>query len=286
METGLIVQIRFPQAFPQDLTQKLCQGSWGLLKQESPVLTLVTRQPRHLWDQSLYELERLLSDLLPSERELLHQAEWEVMPLGRYNDLHTKAPKRVGRSWCILGPETPRNQSKNTIFMNPGWAFGEGCHPTTQGCIFALEYLNDQGLIRNKNILDVGTGTGILGIIAGKMGAKEVLCLDVDQEALNVASENVRCNALEKRVAVADTPLHLLAAAHWHVAMANLTVSVLLRLFEDLVKRLRSGGHIVLSGFSRSQVVEINKLANNYGLQPSWSRELKRWVTLILKRKG
>ncbi|MCK4784042.1 MAG: 50S ribosomal protein L11 methyltransferase, partial [Desulfobacteraceae bacterium] len=166
----------------------------------------------------------------------------------------------------------------------PGWAFGDGCHPSTQGSVNALEYLQEHNLVRDRDVLDVGAGIGILGIIAGKMGARSVLCLDIDPEATRVARENIRQNGLEAMISVTHGTVQDLPPGKWTLALANLTISVMIRIFGAIVKLLNAPGVVVMSGSKSTNRGGVAKLIQLYGFEVIWSEEQDGWVTSIVRQ--
>ncbi len=129
---------------------------------------------------------------------------------------HFKPVKLTDR--LVIRPpweEYAAQAGETVITIYPGMAFGTGRHSSTLLCLQALEQVWDQGLPHSANpwqVLDVGTGTGILALAAARLGA-EVVAIDLDPEAVAAALENVRLNNLIDRVMVEDTPAHLPAAA-------------------------------------------------------------------------
>ncbi len=291
MNKGLVVQIRFEPGTSRDLPSKPCSTPWELIDIAQDTITLLAKVPETKWDSCLEKLQNDFDAYLVSG-QTANAADWEVMPLERFNTLKNGKPIKVGRSWMVLRPGSQNHPQhskqnapylKNTIIMHPGWAFGDGCHPTTQGSVYALEFLHSRDIIRGKDILDVGTGTGILGIIAGKMGAKSVLCIDIDSEALKIARQNIIENGLDKTISVQDTPVAL-APGNWALALANLTISVMIRTFKAITKRLKAPGIIVMSGFKANNMNEIANLVQSYGFKQIWSAELDGWITMIVQQ--
>jgi ribosomal protein L11 methylase PrmA len=293
MNTGIVVQIRFPGNDPVNIPANLCAGiPWHILNGPPGTLTLVTREPATRWDVCLRELQNHVCQCFP--RESHNKTEWEVMPIERYNFLRGGEPVRLGRSWIAASPDSLISHTRTLkrhmaskrkiIFLTPGWAFGDGCHPSTQGSVNALQYLCEQNLVRGRDVLDIGTGTGILGIIAGKMGARSVLCLDIDSEAIRVARENIRQNGLEAIVSVTHGNVHDLPPEKWTLALANLTISVMIRIFGATVKSLKAPGVMLMSGFKSTNRGEIAKLIQPHGFEVIWSEEQDGWVTSIVRQ--
>ncbi len=282
-----MVQIRFSGKGPVNIPADLCSDiPWQILNSPPGILTLVTREPAGRWDSCLRRLQVRVLQCLPGHANT--DTDWEVMPLARYNSLGNGQPVRVGRSWMVAPPDTLNRHpasGENFIFMRPGWAFGDGCHPTTRGSVQALEYLHEHDLVRGRDVLDVGTGTGILGIIAGKMNARSVLCLDIDPESIRVARENIRQNGLETTVSVTNTPLQNLPQGKWNLALANLTISVMIRTFREIVKLLAPPGIVVMSGFKAANQEEISRLIHPCGFEVIRSEEQDGWITSIALQK-
>jgi len=132
--------------------------------------------------------------------------------------------------------------AKQVIWMEPGMAFGTGTHETTQ--LVASAYFRLARKNRNP-VLDVGTGTGILAILAKQLGAKEVVAIDTDPEALRVAAENAARN---------EVTLHISPAGienldgTFDVVLANIIDGILSRIRDDLFAHVKRPGLLILSG--------------------------------------
>ncbi len=200
-------------------------------------------------------------------------------------------PFRLGRrlvikpSWEVYVPEP----DEVVIEIDPGRAFGTGHHPSTALILERLEELFEEvfgpsGL--EPYVLDVGTGTGILAIAAAKLGAREVVALDIDPEAAEVARENVLRNHLHDKVHVSTTPVWELMDA-FDLILANISAYELTLLAPKLAELLNPGGHLLLSGFLKEQAVEVCQTYEHQGLKPvhqKIDREFGEWVMLDLKR--
>lgn len=293
MNKGIVVQIRLPRDYSVNIPANLYLGTpWRIHKGASGILTFSASEPISRWDFCLRELQNRVCQFLP--RDIHSAMEWEVMPLERYNFLRDKGPVQIGRSWIAVPPgpfshHTPKlnrheTSSKKIIFLSPGWAFGDGCHPSTQGSVNALQYLHEHNLVRGRFVLDVGTGTGILGIIAGKMGARSVICMDIDPEATRVAKENIRRNVLDAVVSVSQCTVEDIPPGKWTLALANLTISVMIRMLGRIAKVLNAPGLVVMSGFKSTNRREVAELIRQYCLEIIWSEEQDGWVTSIVQK--
>lgn len=130
------------------------------------------------------------------------------------------------------------------IEMDPGMAFGSGLHETTSMCVKALE----RYMPEDAKVLDVGTGTGILAMAAVLLGAEGALGIDIDEEALRVAAENVRKNGLEGSIAIMKGDLMAGIDYRPDVIVANLMADLVMMLSPAAASQLRPGGLYITSG--------------------------------------
>jgi ribosomal protein L11 methyltransferase len=171
------------------------------------------------------------------------------------------------------------------ITIYPAMAFGTGRHPSTLLCLKALEEVWGPALPLDPKpwqVLDVGTGSGILALAAARLGAG-VLAIDVDPEAVAAALENVRLNALEDLVWVEATPLSALRQ-QFALILANLTAPDLLELAEALTARMLSGGALIISGFLQEDRSRLEDRFLSLGLQGTGFLTEEDWGALILRR--
>jgi ribosomal protein L11 methyltransferase len=172
------------------------------------------------------------------------------------------------------------------VIIYPGMAFGTGRHPTTLLCLEALEQvwgdLAQLGAPGAWQVLDVGTGTGILALAAARLGGK-VLAIDVDPEAVAAALENVRLNALEDLILVEGTPLPTLRQ-QFALILANLTAADLEHWAESLAGRTLPGGALIVSGFLTQDRPAVAARFARYGLAEAGHLTQDEWSALILRR--
>jgi len=147
-------------------------------------------------------------------------------------------------SWC-----EPPAEAKEFLWIDPGMAFGTGTHETTR--LAARQLIDALGKIpqtdRSKlEVLDVGTGTGVLALIAERMGVGRTVGIDIDPEARRVARENLQLNQ-SSLVEILDSDLSELKES-FDVIIANIIDGVLLQLKPDLLRLLKPNGRLVLSG--------------------------------------
>ena len=197
-------------------------------------------------------------------------------------------PLRVSRN-LVIKPTWERFTQKRgdiVIEIDPGMAFGTGQHASTRMCLEAIEaiFIEDRTFEKSR-VLDVGTGTGILGIACAKLGAKQVLCVDNDPLATKIAQENVLVNRVEDRVTVAHRDIATLAEP-FPLIVANLTAKILSELCSHLVRLVSPGGRLVIAGIIEQNRpdIEAHFLGSSFTLHRLITE--KEWVCYVLKKVG
>jgi ribosomal protein L11 methyltransferase len=196
-------------------------------------------------------------------------------------------PVKVTDRLVIRPPweEYAAQPGETVITIYPGMAFGTGRHASTLLCLRALEQVWEQRLPRSGSpwqVLDVGTGTGILALAAARYGA-EVLAIDLDPEAVAAALENVRLNDLIDRVWVEETPLASLRQ-QFGLIMANITAPDLLQLADALTVRLLNDGALIISGFLAEDALGLSARYQTLGLHQTGFLTQEDWGALIFRR--
>jgi ribosomal protein L11 methyltransferase len=169
------------------------------------------------------------------------------------------------------------------LALDPGMAFGTGTHPTTQLCLEALETVTQPGF----EVLDMGTGSGILAIAAAKLGAKHVLALDNDPVAVEVAAENASMNGTGDRITVSEGSLEniITSARRFDLIVVNIIARIIILMCEDgLGQTVRPGGLAVFSGVTSEQVDDVEAALRRTGLEPYARRQQGDWVCIEAKR--
>jgi ribosomal protein L11 methyltransferase len=198
-------------------------------------------------------------------------------------------PKRIGSSIVVKPSWETYEPSANQVVIeiDPERAFGTGNHPSTALCIEILEHLLTS-VLRGEgdsgpSVLDVGTGSGILGIVAARQGAQRVVGLEIDPEALEAAQRNVDRNGVGEVMSVALTPLDQVEES-FDVVVANLTASLLTHMANDLVEHVSDKGLLLLSGILAEQVEEVAKCFQVHYFKVVDSRATEEWRALVLRK--
>lgn len=170
------------------------------------------------------------------------------------------------------------------IDIDPGMAFGTGQHPSTSMCLEAMEeiLLKDR-TFQKWRVLDVGTGTGILGISAAKLGASSVMCVDIDDQAVEIAHKNVAVNHVGDRVVIVNSDVAKIKGT-FELIVANLTAETLIKIKSHLVKMMEKGGYLVISGIFEKNRQDVEKAFTRDDLISHKVIADKEWVCYVYKK--
>jgi len=198
-------------------------------------------------------------------------------------------PLRIGKCFVIKPTWEPYQPVKGDIVIeiDPGMAFGTGQHHSTAMCLEAMENVFSSNLLINTapwEVLDVGTGTGILGIAAARLGAEKVVGLDVDDKAVSIAGDNATLNQVAEKMEVSNLPLSLLRH-RFNLILANLTAKTLLELSANLESLLTPGGYLIISGIIEQQSQEIEKCFSCPPLQLWHILKSDEWRCYVIKKE-
>ncbi|MGB3409557.1 MAG: 50S ribosomal protein L11 methyltransferase [Microthrixaceae bacterium] len=144
---------------------------------------------------------------------------------------------------AATGAESPDTLDTIELVMEPGVSFGSGTHVTTRLCVEAVDRLVTPG----ARVLDVGCGTGVLGVAAALLGSGEVVAIDIDPDAVRVTRDLAEVNGVGDRV-TASTDRLADVSGKFDLVLANVLIPVIEELGADLVERVSLGGRLVVSG--------------------------------------
>ncbi|MCR4681896.1 MAG: 50S ribosomal protein L11 methyltransferase [Clostridiales bacterium] len=170
-----------------------------------------------------------------------------------------------------------------TVRLDPGLAFGSGSHETTSGVIRMLE----DSVRPGDSVLDVGTGSGILGIVAMKLGAGSCNAYDIDPVAAEVARENFSVNGFTDNVecGVADL-LRGVKKQKYDVICANIVADIILRLLPDIGEFMKDGTVLLLSGIISERAAEIERSVAENRLAVIEKTEENGWCVIKAGRSA
>lgn len=191
------------------------------------------------------------------------------------------APIPLGQRFVVLPHGGAAGDSARIpVRLVPGMAFGTGEHPTTRMCAAALERLVAIG----SRWLDLGTGSGILAVVAARCGARRVLAVDLDPEAAHVAAATVSANDASAVVEVRAGSMGEREGERFDGVVANIQSSFFLVNAQALVDAVVPGGRFVLSGFLGDDVSEMTDCLAREGAQVEERADDGPWSCLVLRR--
>ncbi|MFZ2900073.1 MAG: 50S ribosomal protein L11 methyltransferase [Saprospiraceae bacterium] len=158
-------------------------------------------------------------------------------------------------------------------------AFGTGHHETTFMMIEIMEGLP----LKSKNVLDYGSGTGILAILAHRLGARNIDALEIETIACENAADNCRANQAGS-VKVIEGTLEKVLGRHYDIILANINRHVLLESFPPLYEMLPQGGFLVISGILGADRDIISQALEQTGFQVEAVREKGQWLAMLTRR--
>lgn len=169
-----------------------------------------------------------------------------------------------------------------SVIIDSNMAFGTGEHETTSMVLSLM-----QDYVKNaETVIDVGTGSGILGIAAAKLGAKKVFMTDIDYVAVKSAAHNCEINGVSDKCEVCLNNLLDDKNVVGDLVLANITADVLLILAEELPQRVKGGGTLIMSGIIKSRVDEVVKKYTSIGFTLEKRRDEGEWIALVMKKAG
>jgi ribosomal protein L11 methyltransferase len=181
----------------------------------------------------------------------------------------------LGASNLPAGADLPAGAF--TVVIEPSMGFGTGHHATTRLCLAALQMLD----LKGRTVLDVGTGSGVLAITAARLGAREVIALDVDSDAVQNARDNLRLNPAASRVHLETADLRDASLTPADVVIGNLTGGVLVQNADRLRSLVRRGGMLVVSGLLADERSAVSRAFTPATVR--WSSEEAGWVALMFE---
>ena len=175
-------------------------------------------------------------------------------------------PIRVGSNLVICPTWRSHKSLEGDVLikLDPGMAFGTGHHPTTRMCMELLETL----IVGGEKVIDVGCGSGILSISAAKLGAGDILGIEVESRSVEVALENCKLNGISSQVTILNGsfPEIRVENASFDVALANIAAKVVINLSEYIAGAVAIGGRLVLSGILKDTLKDVEKEYSLYGV--------------------
>ena len=227
-------------------------------------------------DEGRYGAEADLGELSVSakvEDDVLWRDKWKeyFKPTKLSNNIVVKP------TWCEYEP----SDEDIVIEIDPGMAFGTGTHETTMLCIRMIEkYMSD-----GYKVLDVGSGSGILSIAAAKLGASDVLGIDIDEDAVRVSNENYELNKVSDRAKAIVGDLTAGVDYKANIVVANLLADIVMRLSKDTKRHLEEKGIFITSGILTEKSEAVEKCMIECGFEIVEKAILGEWCSIVAINK-
>lgn len=176
--------------------------------------------------------------------------------------------------------ERPDYQGMEVI-IQPKMSFGTGHHCTTQ---LMIESLLD-GNIENKRVLDMGSGTGVLAIVAAKLGAESVLAVEIDDMAEESVRENIALNGVEDKVKSVCGDASAIEGREFDIILANINRNILLTDMKRYAATLSEGGELIMSGFLEEDIPLLLKKSKSLGLDRVGESSNNEWRAIRVQNR-
>ncbi len=174
----------------------------------------------------------------------------------------------------------PIPSTKYEIVIDPKMSFGTGHHATTYMVMKAMESID----FKNKKVLDFGSGTAILAILAKLLGAKPILAIDNDEWCYHNGVENVALNQSAAEIEVLQATITDIPVQAYDIIIANINTHILLQYVENIATQVVDKGVVILSGIMLHDVAIITTTYENNGLQLLNSYERGEWACLVFQK--
>ena len=276
---------------PKDiLNQNKDEQEWDYVDEE-----LITRNDVdevivkvYLTDLNKYQEQLLqIQEIIEAQKQFFNVGKGNITTAEVFEEDWANAWKKYYKPTKVSGSivikptweEYIPKQDELIIELDPGMAFGTGTHETTRMCIELLEEYVNQG----DDILDIGCGTGILGIAAAKLGARQVVGVDLDPVAVKVAEDNVQLNKVSDKMVLRHGNLLEVVTEPGDVIVANIIADVIIYLASIIKNVLKKEGIFICSGIIKSRQQDVEKALVEHGFELVNTLEMKEWIAIAAK---
>ncbi|WP_194745836.1 50S ribosomal protein L11 methyltransferase [Staphylococcus chromogenes] len=217
-------------------------------------------------------LEMVDPNVFQSDYKEIEESDWENEWKNYFHPFQASERFYIVPSWETVSKE----ENHLYIELDPGMAFGTGDHPTTSMCLKAIEKIIEP----HHDVIDVGTGSGILSIAAHLLGANHIKAIDLDEMAVQVAKENFVKNHCEAVIETTTGNLLIDESNQYDVVIANILAHVITLMVEDAYARLHSKGYFVASGIIEEKADEIETQMKQAGFKIIETQQDNGWVCI------
>lgn len=229
-------------------------------------------------EEALWHLSQIWAVIPEPAFRRVPDQDWTATWKEQIPVLHLGGRIVIKPSWRTYTPA----EDELVLELDPGIAFGTGLHPTTQLCVAAIEQFVQTG----SSVLDMGTGTGILALVAARLGAAPILAVDNDENAVIAARRNAEANGLISQIEMRYGSLADVEASY-DVIVANILAPIITAMAgAGLARRLHADGVLIASGILREQAEGVTEALERSGLQVTEIRPMDEWVAIVARHQS
>lgn len=273
----LTVQLSDFDRWNDILVAYLADLDYESFQEESPAIKAYIQE-------SAYNGEALQSlfNELQSEQDVIQSFEVNLIPQQNWNAQWESQfePVFIGDEIRVVAPFHQLDAfSGIEILIEPKMSFGTGHHQTTHLMCESMMAMD----FGSKRVLDMGSGTGVLAILAEKRGATDIVAIDIEEWSAENCADNAKKNGC-KHIQSLHGGMEVIPSEHFDYILANINKNVLTAQMSTYVERMKTGAHLFLSGFFVSDTDELKMLASGLKLQFQAQHEREGWAVLLFKK--
>lgn len=222
--------------------------------------------------------ERLTAEKIPFEAGSIgvDDADWNENWKKYFKPIEIGEKLAVVPSW----EEYENRENRTILSIDPGAAFGTGTHATTSLCLELLQGFVDD----DTEMLDIGCGSGILGLASVLLGCKKAFGVDIDAQSVKTARENAEINRISDKATFEVGDLTQVVSGKYGVICANIVADVIIRLLPDVDEFMTEGGVLIVSGIIDIRKDDVLKAVNDNGFKIADQKYKDNWCAFVLKK--
>ena len=206
---------------------------------------------------------------------LIDESDWENNWKDHFDIEEIGDKLAIVPSW-----ETYNNiDNRKIIKLDPGMAFGTGHHETTRLAMYYIE----KYLQKDDHVLDIGTGSGILAITAGLLGASKIVGTDIDEESVEIAAKNAKINGVNADFIVTDLLNGI--ETRYDLVVSNIVAEIIMLILPELNRVLKNDGIFICSGIVDDKLLPITKAIEKNGYEVIDKLSENEWNSLVVRRR-
>lgn len=212
---------------------------------------------------------------LELEHDAVHTADWANSWKAYYHPESVACGYVVVPAWYDESPA----DAAHTLWIDPGMAFGTGTHATTRMCLDALAQLE----LKGRRVLDLGAGSGILGLFAALRGASRVVLVEPDPVAVDAVFHNARINEMERRIEVVAGTLAAMEPTGFDILCLNLIWDIIAAEWDRIQRYLAPGATLLLSGLLEEKGSDVEALVSRTGQSVVRMQQSEGWLLVEVR---